>query len=90
MAIMVKRLSLQDAGSERRRYIEQARALVSEGPGSPSALLGCSLLHALLLEHSITVRSSDSGLPWVQHFKLKKQFEAAELRTIFAFIMKVL
>lgn len=41
-------------------------------------------------EYSITVKSADVGLMWEVHFRLKKSFEASDLKRIFRFAVSVL
>lgn len=41
-------------------------------------------------EYASTVRSTDVGLPWEVHFKVKKQFEVTDLRQIFQFCVEFL
>ncbi|CAB0010169.1 unnamed protein product, partial [Nesidiocoris tenuis] len=38
-------------------------------------MLGCSIISAVIQEYSNTVKSSDIGLVWEDHFQLKKDFE---------------
>lgn len=38
-------------------------------------MIGCSILNSMLQEYATTVKSSDVGLAWEVHFKVKKQFE---------------
>lgn len=41
-------------------------------------------------EYAITVKSADVGLMWEVHFRLKKSFEASDLKRIFRFSVSVL
>lgn len=41
-------------------------------------------------EYSITVKTTDVGLPWEVHYKAKRQFEATDLKRIFQFCVQVL
>lgn len=41
-------------------------------------------------EYAITVKSTDVGLIWEIHFRLKKSFEAVDLKRIFRFTVGVL
>lgn len=41
-------------------------------------------------EYASTVKSTDVGLQWETHFKVKKQFEATDLRRIFKFCVQLL
>lgn len=44
----------------------------------------------LMQEYSNTIKSTDVGLPWEIHFKVKKQFEATDLKRIFQFSIQLL
>lgn len=52
--------------------------------------LACSLILAIMQEYAITVKSADVGLIWEVHFRLKKSFEALDLKRIFRFTVSVL
>lgn len=52
-------------------------------------LLGFKILANLMQEYASTVRSTDVGLPWEVHFKVKKQFEANDLKRIFQFCVQL-
>lgn len=41
-------------------------------------------------EYATTVKSSDVGLTWEVHFKVKKQFEITDLKRIFKFCVGAL
>lgn len=41
-------------------------------------------------EYATTFKSTDVGLPWEIHFKVKKQFEATDLKRIFQFSVQLL
>lgn len=60
--------------------------------GSPISQqkLACSLILAIMQEYAITVKSADVGLIWEVHFRLKKSFEALDLKRIFRFTVGVL
>lgn len=53
-------------------------------------IVGCKIIKCLMQEYATTVKSTDVGLPWEQHFKAKKQFEGTELKRIFKFCIEVL
>lgn len=53
-------------------------------------MLGCKIIQNLMQEYSNTFKSTDVGLPWEIHFKVKKQFEATDLKRIFQFSIQLL
>jgi len=89
IAIMVKRRSCEDGGEDRGVVIQEVQQLITEG--SPlMQTVGCSIISALMQEYATTVKSTDVGLPWEVHFKVKKQFEVTDLQTIFRFSVAAL
>jgi hypothetical protein len=74
IAIMVKRRSCEDGGADRAAVIQEVQRLITDG--SPlMQTVGCSIISALMQEYATTVKSTDVGLPWEVHFRVKKQFE---------------
>ena len=84
IAIMVKRRSVEDGGEDRGVVIGEVQQLITGG-NAQMQLIGCSIITALMQEYATTVKSSDVGLPWEVHFKVKKQFEQTDLQNIFRF-----
>ncbi|GJQ69069.1 hypothetical protein Trydic_g6233 [Trypoxylus dichotomus] len=89
IAIMIKRGSIEDLGQERANILNEIENLiVSADPAKQ--ILGCKVILNLMQEYSITVRTTDVGLPWEVHYKAKRQFEATDLKRIFQFCVQVL
>ncbi|XP_059487994.1 exportin-4-like [Neocloeon triangulifer] len=84
IAVMVKRGSVDDFGIERSSIVAEIENLILNGD-TVKKHLGCSIITALMQEYATTVKSSDAGLTWETHFKVKKQFEASDLKRIFKF-----
>ena len=89
IAIMVKRRSVEDGGEDRGVVIKEVQQLITGG-NAQMQLVGCSIITALMQEYATTVKSSDVGLPWEVHFKVKKQFEQTDLQNIFRFSVAAL
>lgn len=89
VAIMVKRGSVEDLGADRGQILTEVEHLVVGG--SPACqVVGCSVLAAIMQEYASTVKSSDVGLRWEIHFRVKRQFEATDLKRIFQFTVRAL
>ena len=84
IAIMVKRQSVEDAGADRAIVIAEVQQLITSG-NQQMQMIGCAIITAIMQEYATTVKSSDVGLAWEVHFKVKKQFESSDLQTIFKF-----
>lgn len=89
MAIIIKRQSVEDQGKDREVILGELQQLIANG-NIQMRMVGCSILAAILQEHATTVKSSDMGLTWEVHLKLKKQFEASDLQAIFKFCVQAL
>jgi len=89
VAIMVKRGSVEDLGVERGQILNNVEQLVVSGD-SNQQIIGCSVLAAMMQEYANTVKSSDVGLRWEIHFRVKRQFEGTDLKRIFYFIVQAL
>ena len=89
IAIMVKRQSVEDGGKDRSLVIAEVQQLIASG-NQQMQMMGCAIITALMQEYATTVKSSDVGLPWELHFKVKKQFESTDLQTIFRFSISAL
>jgi len=89
IAIMVKRQSVEDSGADRATVIKEVQQLITSG-NQQMQMMGCAIITALMQEYATTVKSSDVGLAWEIHFKVKKQFEVTDLRTIFKFSVAAL
>ncbi|CAB3226668.1 unnamed protein product [Arctia plantaginis] len=88
IAIIVKRGSIED-GRERKALLGELEKIILSSPISQQKL-ACSLILAIMQEYAITVKSADVGLIWEVHFRLKKSFEALDLKRIFRFTVGVL
>ncbi|KAI4457644.1 exportin 47-related [Holotrichia oblita] len=89
IAIMIKRGSVEDLGQERGNILSEVENLII-GADSAKQVLGCKVILNLMQEYSITVKTTDVGLPWEVHYKAKRQFEATDLKRIFQFCVQVL
>ncbi|XP_063622349.1 exportin-4-like [Cydia splendana] len=89
IAIIVKRGSIDDGGRERKALLTELEKIILSSPISQQKL-ACSLILAIMQEYAITVKSADVGLIWEVHFRLKKSFEALDLKRIFRFTVSVL
>lgn len=89
VAIMVKRGSVGDLGADRGQILNSVEQLVAGGD-SNQQMIGCSVLAAIMQEYSSSVKSSDVGLRWEVHFRVKRQFEGTDLKRIFHFVVTVL
>ncbi|XP_022828362.1 exportin-4-like [Spodoptera litura] len=89
IAIIIKRGSIDDGGRERKNLIIELEKIILSSPISHQKL-ACSLILAIMQEFAITVKSADVGLIWEVHFRLKKSFEALDLKRIFRFTVGVL
>ncbi|RXG62157.1 Exportin-4 [Armadillidium vulgare] len=75
VAIIVKRLSVEeDPCEDRTQFLSEVEQLISM-PDNNMRMIGCSIINALMQEYAVTVKSTDVGLTWETHFKAKKQFE---------------
>eukprot|EP00094_Tigriopus_californicus_P000138 TCALIF_00134-PA protein Name:"Similar to xpo4 Exportin-4 (Xenopus laevis)" AED:0.05 eAED:0.05 QI:354/0.88/0.9/1/1/1/10/107/1127 len=89
MAIIIKRQSVDDLGEDRRMVLQEVQQLISNG-NMQMQMIGCSILSAMMQEYATTVKSSDVGLAWEIHFRVKKQFELTDLKSIFQFCIQAL
>jgi hypothetical protein len=89
IAIMVKRQSVEDGGEDRAAVVKEVQQLITSG-NQPMQTIGCAIIGAMMQEYATTVKSSDVGLPWEVHFKVKKQFELSDLQNIFKFSVSAL
>ncbi|CAG9856511.1 unnamed protein product [Phyllotreta striolata] len=89
IAIMVKRASIDDGGRERGNILKEVENLIVNAEPNKK-ILGCNILSNLMQEYATTVKSTDVGLPWEVHFKVKKQFEGTDLKRIFQFCVYLL
>lgn len=89
VAIMIKRSSILDAGVERGFILDEAQKMISSGNISQQ-YLACRIVYSIMQEYSTTIKSSDTGLTFDEHFKAKKQFELIDLRKIFVMIFDAL
>lgn len=89
IAIMVKRGSVSDFGLERATILNEVENLILSAD-HPKKLIGCKIILNMMQEYASTVRSTDVGLPWEEHFKAKKRFEASDLKRIFQFSVRML
>jgi len=89
IAIMVKRQSVEDVGEDRAVVINEVQQLITSN-NQQMQMIGCAIITAVMQEYATTVKSSDVGLAWEVHFKVKKQFEGSDLQTIFKFSINAL
>lgn len=89
IAIIVKRGSIDDNGRERKALLTDLEKIILSSPINQQKLAS-SLILAIMQEYAITVKSADVGLMWEVHFRLKKSFEASDLKRIFRFSVSVL
>lgn len=87
MSIIVKWQSLEDGGASRHALVQEAKSLIVSG-GDQSAL-GCSLLSAVLQEHTSNARRSDN-LSSDKRQQIRRQFECTDLFDISSFGIQVL
>lgn len=86
MSIIVKWQSLEDGGTSRHELVQNAKTLIRNG-GEQSAL-GCSLLSAILQEHTSNARPSDNLSSDKRH-QIRRQFECTDLFDISSFGIQV-
>ncbi|KAG6447436.1 hypothetical protein O3G_MSEX004968 [Manduca sexta] len=89
IAIIIKRGSIDDGGRERKALLGELEKIILSSTINQQRL-ACSLILAIMQEYAITVKSADVGLIWEVHFRLKKSFEALDLKRIFRFTVGVL
>ncbi|XP_034829098.1 exportin-4-like isoform X1 [Maniola hyperantus] len=89
IAVIIKRGSISDGGRERKALLDELEKIILSSPISQQKL-ACSLILSIMQEYAITVKSADVGLIWEVHFRLKKSFEALDLKRIFRFTVGVL
>ncbi|XP_075975380.1 exportin-4-like [Anticarsia gemmatalis] len=89
IAIIIKRGSIDDGGRERKALLGELEKIILSSTITQQKL-ACSLILAIMQEYAITVKSADVGLIWEVHFRLKKSFEALDLKRIFRFTVGVL
>lgn len=89
IAIIIKRGSVDDGGRERKALLTELEKIILSSPINQQKL-ACSLILAIMQEYAITVKSADVGMIWEVHFRLKKSFEALDLKRIFRFTVGVL
>ena len=89
IAIMVKRQSVEDGGEDRAVVVKEVQQLITSG-NQPMQSIGCAIIGAMMQEYATTVKSSDVGLAWEVHFRVKKQFELSDLQNIFKFSVSAL
>lgn len=89
IAIMIKRISITDAGRETRTILGQMEELLLNGDIQQRFLV-CRIISAIMQEYVITIKSDDAGLTFSEHFKAKKQFEMMHLRNIFEMMLNTI
>ncbi|XP_041979831.1 exportin-4-like [Aricia agestis] len=89
IAVIIKRGSITDSGRERKALLDELEKIILSSTINHQQL-ACSLILAIMQEYAITVKSADVGLVWEVHFRLKKSFEALDLKRIFRFTVGVL
>ena len=86
IAIMIKRVSITDAGRETREILSEMERMMAHGDIQQKFLV-CRIVAAIMQEYVITIKSDDSGLTFTEHFRAKKQFEMMHLRKIFEMVL---
>lgn len=89
IAIIIKRISITDAGRETRTILGQMEELLLNGDIQQRYLV-CRIISAIMQEYVITIKSDDAGLTFSEHFKAKKQFELMHLRNIFEMMLNAI
>uniref|UniRef100_A0A182XJT6 Exportin-4 n=1 Tax=Anopheles quadriannulatus TaxID=34691 RepID=A0A182XJT6_ANOQN len=89
VAIMIKRASLEDHGAERGQILEETKKMLTSGE-LKQQILSCSIMLAILEEYCNIVRSDDTGLNTLEHFKAKKQFEDSDLLKTFCMTLQAM
>ncbi|XP_035793420.1 exportin-4-like [Anopheles albimanus] len=89
VGIMIKRASLEDHGVERGQIIEETKKMLTSGD-LKQQILSCSIMLAILEEYCNIVRSDDTGLNTLEHFKAKKQFEDSDLLKTFVMTLQAM
>lgn len=89
IAIMIKRISITDAGRETRSILEEMEKMMLGGDIQQKFLV-CRIIMSIMQEYVITIKSDDVGLTFSEHFKAKKQFELMHLRKIFEMVLNAI
>uniref|UniRef100_A0A182N2V3 Exportin-4 n=1 Tax=Anopheles dirus TaxID=7168 RepID=A0A182N2V3_9DIPT len=89
VAIMIKRASLEDHGVERGQILDETKKMLTSGE-LKQQILSCSIMLAVLEEYCNIVRSDDTGLNTLEHFKAKKQFEDSDLLKTFCMTLQAM
>lgn len=89
IAIMIKRISITDAGRETRSILEEMEKMMLGGDIQQKFLV-CRIIMSIMQEYVITIKSDDTGLTFSEHFKAKKQFELMHLRKVFEMVLNAI
>lgn len=89
IAIIVKRGSVDDNGEECKNILKEVESLVANGAYAQKQL-GLKIVLNLMNEYSFIQKSTDVGLPWEVHVRVRKRFQQTSLMRIFQFTVEVL
>lgn len=87
VAIMIKRISIEDSGVERNLILNEMQKMITSG-NMHQQFLACRIIYAIMQEYVTTVKSDDTGLTFEEHFRAKKYFESNDIRRIFVMILE--
>lgn len=87
VAIMIKRSSMIDAGTERTQILEEMAQMIKFGD-LRQKYVACRIIYVIMQEFLTTIKSDDTGLTFEEHFKAKKLFELSDLKKIFIMIFE--
>lgn len=87
VAIMIKRMSLEDFGVERTSIFNELKSRIMNQDINQKIICS-SILLSTAQEYNATIKS-DSGMTFSDHFKVKYQFERSELNSLFILVIKL-
>lgn len=90
VAIMVKRMYLEDGGEELKQMTERIKGMIFESQEARDQQISCAIIVSILQEFTNTVKSEDVVLSFEEHFRCKKMFETRELPIVFQMILDAL
>lgn len=91
VAIMVKRMYIEDGGAELKAMTEAIKGMIFASTQEPRVQhVSCAVIVSILQEFTNTVKSEDVVLSFEEHFRCKKMFETRELPIVFQMILDAL
>lgn len=90
IAVIIKMKTVHAKDSCHRESLYRYLTVLLSSGVHEKQLVACSVLAALILEFSMTNRSTNVGLAWNQHAKCKRAFEANDLKSIFCLTVDAL